>query len=209
MHGLFLLKLRPYIAEKLLHEEEGWNLLFQRAGVEYTVFVPQNHYEARVVARLYYAAAELRSEDYTQFLQGYGRYIVSDLIQMYAHLFSFDGLTTFDLLHRLEDVYKRYRDQRVMDPPRINFDEASKRKGILYYRSSHEEVPGLCHMAHGMLLGAADFVNQRIAIHQTECVDEGSPVCAFELRPLHRGSSSFQKVRVILNESSEDSEDDG
>lgn len=208
MHGLFLLKLRPYIAEKLLDEEEGWNLLFRRAGVEYTVFVPQSQYDARVASRLFYAAAELRAERYEIFLRGYGHYIVSDLIQMYAHLFDLDGLSTFQLLHRLEEIYKRYRDPAVMDPPRINFDQSSSRKGTLYYRSSHEEVPGLCHMAHGMITGAAAFLGQGAAVRQTECLEKGSPVCAFEIRPLKR-SSSFQNVMSILKDSGDSSEDDG
>jgi|GEM_PF-5077024 len=171
MQGLFLLKLRPFLAEKLLDEEEAWSLLFRRARVPYTVFVPQGEYDPEKITQLLYAAAELRSETYTEFLRAYGSYVVADILRIYKHLFRLDGADLFDLLQQVLVLYRRYRRPDVSNALWIDFDEVTSRRGVFHYRSAEGESPLLCHVVHGMLERVAELLDQRVIVRQSFCAD--------------------------------------
>ena len=87
-----------------------------------------------------------------------------------------------DLLGNLDavihpEVLKLYPDAR---PPR--FDVAPMPAGdgwVVTYRSCR----GLCHLADGLLRGAANSFGYPHSIEQTRCTHSGDPACVFEVSP--------------------------
>ncbi len=208
MHGLLLLHLKQYIGQK--HpEDEAWDLLFQRARIEFVVFTPMTNYPPMIAARVLCAAAELRDEDIPTFLRGYGRYLFPELMKVYGSSFHYTNHPgdVFQLLQQMEVFYKRIRASGVMDPPRFMFEKESQRKATLHMRSSLDDIfPQICQLGHGMLDAAADHFGQRMGVKQVACVSSGDPFCSFELRPRIKSSSALPRVMEILNGDDEGSE---
>lgn len=208
MHGILLLHLKPFIGEKL-DEEDAWSLLFQRAGVPHTVFLPYEQYDKMLSARVIYAAAELRSEDIRTFLRGYGRVIFPALLRMYGHTFRLpQSGKLFAMLEQIDGVYARMRGTGMTDPPRMVFDRESHRKGVLHFRSDSDGmIPEICELAHGMIEGATQEFGEQVGVKHTDCVLTGARFCSFELRPRIKSSTAFPRVEQILNGRDDESED--
>lgn len=210
LHGLILHGLGTYIAARLGDEEMSRQMLFQRAGLEYEIFLPHRHYESQVAARVLFAASELVGENYEDFLRRYGAFLVPQYLKMYEHSIRFEeGLTVFALLEQLEQLYERLRPDSSRSPL-ISLQVMSRRKAFVHLRSHELGIPKVCQLAAGAFNGIGTRCEQRLMVKHTTCVDRSHTHCTFELRPHIKSSTALPQVKKILDGlNGDDSEDDG
>lgn len=156
------------------HGEDAWDEILQEAGVE-GVYTTLGTYPHEEFVALLEAAEPWTGENGREAQQWFGRHALHQLADKYPHLFephdstrSF-ALTINDVIH--PEVRKLYPGAKV---PTFDVDEDPDDGDLLLrYRSER----GLCSFAEGLLLGTADRYDERVDVHQPDCVHEGDPHC--------------------------------
>lgn len=196
MHGFFFTNLRNYIGDKFRQEEldhDMWVQIFQRAGMEYTIFTPLGRYDVVTAARLFVAAAEFCEESPADFLRGYGRYIAPLFVELYATYFRGVDLSLFSYLRYLKRAYDKMESNGGV-PPRIHFTEMpGSSEATLYINSGGVNIiPDFCQLSIGMIEGLSDYCKEKVEVAHAECAADGAPFCSFDIR-LCNGRSPRQE----------------
>lgn len=104
----------------------------------------------------------------------YGRYFFPTLIGIaHKHIEDIDNL--FDFLIAVDSVI--HIEVKKADPlaytPALFYDQPQDNVLIVRYVSKRK----MCHMAEGLILGAADHFNQPVTLSQDKCLCKGDPHC--------------------------------
>ncbi|WP_242653097.1 methyl-accepting chemotaxis protein [Pseudodesulfovibrio hydrargyri] len=122
------------------------------------VFLPSDSYPDQALRQMAEFAAGKAKQTIREFFIGLGRYTVIRFNELYPGYFKKDSLKEFYL--RMNDVHAQLtKAQPGIKPPKFTYED----KGdvlFMNYRSSR----GLFEYFEGILLGAADFKGERVAI---------------------------------------------
>lgn len=166
---------------------DTWDDLLEAAGLD-GAYTSLGNYDDADLGTIISAAVEALSMPRPDILRFVGREAFARLAARYPDYPS--GLASSrDLLHRLDDVIH----PQVLDlypgahPPAFDAVDRSADEMLLVYRSARQ----LCHLAEGLVTGAASAHGETVEVHQTRCVLDGAPECHIVVR-YNQGSSSAE-----------------
>jgi hypothetical protein len=162
------------------HSERDWDLALCRAGVEGAYTSLGNYPTAQLLAILA-ALAEQQGTPVADVLRAAGEHGYHHLAARHPALVE-PYRDLGDLLLHLDtvihpEVLKLYPHA---DPPRFEVQPLAGETDAwgVTYRSAR----GLCHLAEGLMRGAADSFEREARIEQVTCRHRGDPTCHFEVR---------------------------
>jgi len=110
-------------------------------------------------------------------LRSYGEYLLGALVTSFPHFFEVEGLKQFllgvhDYIH--VEVTKLYPDSRL--PDFRCADQELSQLTMTYYSERK-----MCHLAEGLIAGAARHFNEEYSLVQSRCLHRGDDSCQFDL----------------------------
>jgi hypothetical protein len=153
--------------------EDSWDLALERAHVA-GAYTSLGDYPDAELGAIVSALSERTGLEPADVLRHAGRHGFAHLATRHADLLAgVDGLGP--LLGQLDDVIhpevlKLYPEAA---PPTFTVHEDDPGRWTVRYRSSR----GLCHLAEGLVLGAADHYGTPASVEQTSCVHRGDDDC--------------------------------
>lgn len=179
MHGIILRELKKYVEATL--GKPAWTELLEAAGFAGKVYLPVSEYsDAEMFALVNHASTKIGTP-VDALLQGFGEFIVPDLVQIYRTSIA-PAWTTLDLLEHTEAVIHhavRMRDSTA-SPPQLAVVRSDVRAVEITYSSQRK----LCAVAKGIVRGVAQHYGERVEIVEATCMHQGAPVCLIQVTKL-------------------------
>lgn len=152
----------PEVAEQIINESD-----LSTSGAYTTVGTYDHHELLRMVTRL----SEITGISIPELQVAYGKYLFSSFIQHYAGFIT-NTKSTFELLISINDyihveVRKLYPDAEL---PTFYHELINANHLILEYHSTRP----FSDLAHGMILGCADYFNEKVKIKKEILSSVGS-----------------------------------
>lgn len=160
--------------------EDTWDSLLESAGLD-GAYTSLGNYPDEQLGALVGAASDALSLPPDDIVRWYGRNALPLLAVRYPALFErHDDVRSFvltlnDIIH--PEVRKLYPGA---DTPYFDFDSSSPDRLVMDYTSKRR----LCAFAEGLILGAADFYDERVVLSQSECMNRGDERCRITIAPL-------------------------
>lgn len=89
------------------------------------------------------------------------------------------GMTLKDFLLKVDQVI--HKEVKRLYPesylPSIDYEDSSDNQLVMLYQSKRK----LCHLAEGLILGAASHFNTKISIAHPQCIHNGDEYCRLEI----------------------------
>lgn len=125
------------------------------------------------------AFAKTQNQKVDDVLRDFGYFMFNCFVNKYPIFFKSDMdlkafLKSVDSVIHIE-VRKLYSDSVL---PELTYEEPSAQNLIINYKSPRK----MCHLAEGLIQGAADHFHQSIAMQQKECMHQGNSRCRFDIR---------------------------
>ncbi len=179
MHGIILRELKKYVEAKL--GKPAWTELLEAAGVSGKVYLPVSEYPDAELVALVNLASTKSGMPVDALLEGFGEFIVPDLLQIYRSSIG-PAWTTLDLLEHTETVMHRAVRMRdsTASPPKLAVVRSDPRSVAITYGSPRK----LCAVAIGIVRGVAQHYGERVEIDEATCMHQGAPVCLIHVTKL-------------------------
>lgn len=109
----------------------------------------------------------------------YGQYLFSELNKKYPQ-FTQINAQFFPFLHSIHDIIHKEVEKLYTQPslPEIICTTVDAHHLQMRYQSPRK----MCHLAEGLILGAADFFEEKAEITQTQCMHEGFDHCILKIK---------------------------
>lgn len=173
MHGLIHTELASYV--KLQQGKKFWQKIMEKAQLADRLYLQVGSYPDEEIQAIVAAAAELLGKSVDELLEGFGFYLVPQLIESY-HSYVDPKWKTLELLLNTEQTI--HRVVRLKDkfaaPPRLKFSQTGENTLLLEYDSPRK----MQAVARGMIRGVADWYGERVRIKETF---SPSGVCRLEI----------------------------
>jgi len=113
-----------------------------------------------------------------ELLIGFGQYLFAALATKHP-VFVTDQTDLFEFLKSIDNVIHKEVEKLYQNPnlPEISCEQPSPDLLLLYYRSPRR----LCHLADGLIRGAAKQFNTEVLISHDLCMHDGSDHCVFRV----------------------------
>lgn len=177
MHGIIFAGLKKYVAANF--GNEAWNSLLKEAGVGPKIYLPTQTYSDQEILALVTAASQKTGLPAQVLLEGFGEFIVTDLVTIYRSMIKPEW-RTLDLIENTESsMHKavRLRD-RGATPPTLVVSRPSPTEVVVVYSSARR----MCGVAKGILKGIARYYDERITIAETSCMLKGGASCNLSVK---------------------------
>lgn len=175
MKGSIFIALNDMVIEQ--HDLGSWLKIIDAANSD-GVFVATENYPDEQILALVSAYCDLFELPADKALVHFGHYLFGALHQNFprfanSHKNFFDFIASIDGVIHVE-VHKL--DEHAITPD-IKVKQVSANRAELSYQSARK----LCHLAEGLLRGAAEHFEIRLDIEQTHCMHHGAEACRFNL----------------------------
>ncbi len=121
----------------------------------------------------------------SELVRTYGEYLIGTFRRFYPEMFT--GSNTKEFLCSVHEVIHvevaKLHPDAVL--PRFEYEDTAPDQLVMIYRSPR----GLCHMAEGLITGAAWQYGERAEVRHEVCVHRGDDHCRFEIRFAAIGST--------------------
>lgn len=172
MHGTMFVHLRKYTEDQL--GAEAWDEMLVAAGLGPRVYLPIRSYPDEELVAIVGAAAKRTALGIPALLESFGEYVAPHLLSMYRHLLKPEWRTIDVLLHVEETAHRAVRvEQPGAAPPYLAATRTGDRQAEINYTSSRR----LCFVAKGIIRGLAAHFDERVTIHEPECMHLGDSRC--------------------------------
>lgn len=172
------------IVEDVVTSEFGpdvWDDLLGAAGLD-GVYTSLGNYDDAEFEAIVVAASEALTLPRSEVLRFAGRRAFPLLVARYPDDPAEYGSSRELLAHLDEVIHPQVLTLYPgASPPRFDMAERSEGEAVLVYRSGRR----LCHLAEGLIAGAADAYGETVEVDQSQCVLEGADDCHLVVR--HRG----------------------
>ncbi|KTD82551.1 heme NO-binding domain-containing protein [Legionella waltersii] len=177
MKGIVFTALSDMITEQF--GIETWDQLVTQldlpSGGSYTA---GGTYEDTELPRLIQTLALMKNLQIPIFLESFGAYMFAVFSNKYP-FFLKEDLSLKEFLKSVDgaihvEVEKLYHCEQL---PSITYEEPASNQLIMLYRSQRK----LCHLAIGLINGAAKYYRKNIKINQTLCMHQQSDHCRLEI----------------------------
>jgi len=171
MKGVVFDILRDMIEEQF--GLEGWNQLLEKSGSD-GMYLSSESYDDGEMLTLLGVACEMTGKDQQSLLREFGRYMVTEFYSRFPVFFDncsslFDFLKSVDEIVHVE-VLKFYPDANL---PQFRYDDHDSQQLIMTYKSPRK----LCHLAEGLIEGAAAHYQAPVQVSQGACMHKGDEAC--------------------------------
>lgn len=159
------------------HGAHAWDSLVAAAQVSGTYSSLGSYPDEEVVALVEAASSALGASG-ADVLRWFGRTAVPRLAERFPNLFEAHQTapafvaSVNAMIH--PEVRKLYTGAQC---PHFHFMELDDGRTAIAYRSNRR----LCHFAHGLIEGAADYYGDRVDIEHLSCMSDGASVCRMAL----------------------------
>lgn len=176
MKGSIFIALNEMVIEQ--HGLASWLNIIDAANSD-GVFVATENYPDEQILALVSAYCDLFKLPADKVLVHFGHYLFGALHQNFprfanSHKNFFDFIASIDGVIHVE-VHKL--DEHAITPD-IKVQQVSATEAQLSYQSARK----LCHLAEGLLHGAAEHFEIALDISQSSCMHDGADACQFHLR---------------------------
>jgi len=171
MIGMIFITLEKVVSAEF--GEETWEKLLSAAGSD-GIYHSLGNYDDAEVVRLVELAAQTLELTPAEVLRWFGQKAIvefqakwPEMFQRFNHVFDF-VLSLNDIIH--PHVRQLYPSAKV---PHFNFVERTDNVLVIEYISDR----GMCALAEGLTLGAAQTFDQTVVVSQPQCIHHGAEQC--------------------------------
>ncbi|ARS89314.1 heme NO-binding domain-containing protein [Natrarchaeobaculum aegyptiacum] len=176
MHGIVHKTLEAYVVDRT--DEETWDQLLERAGVEAALFLPVSYYDDADLEAILEAVTDAAVQDRRQIERGFGRRLAPELLSTFGAHVSDD----WDLLALLASLESVAESVDASSTEATLPDVSGRRDGqatVVSYRSRRDTQ--YCGLAHGILEGLVDAADESATVSKHDCVETGDEACTFRV----------------------------
>ena len=177
MQGLIFTALAEMIEEKfgLLALQK----VLDTATIEDDAFVSTSIYPDSSLVRLVEAASDVSGIAVPDLVKAYGEYLFAHFVKLHEAMI-LESESLKDFLLRIDsvihvEVSKLYPGSSL---PIFNYEDIDENNLVMIYRSPRK----MCHLAEGLVLGAANYFNTPYQLTQTQCMHSGADHCRLEIQ---------------------------
>ena len=175
MHGIVLMELKKHVEQA--YGPQTWSALLIAAGLPGTIYNAMGEYPDEEVLAIVGAACEATGKSADEVLEGFGRFLVPDLVATYGFLVQ-PGWDALDLIANTEKtIHTVVRTRDGATPPVLEVTRQGPDALSLRYSSSRQ----LCALAKGIAKGVGDFYETPLEVAETTCMHRGAPHCQLEI----------------------------
>lgn len=176
MHGIVHKTLKEYAIDRT--DEETWETILERAGLEPTLYLPVSSYDDHEVEAILSAASSMATQDRRRIERDFGRTLAPELLSTFSAHVRTDDLFAFlaDLESVRDDIDAATTDASL---PSLTTTRESTDDVHLAYRTHRE--PAYCGLARGMLEGLAEEFDVEVTVVKTACVHDDESACRYQL----------------------------
>ena len=176
MHGIVLMELKKHVEQA--YGPQTWSALLLAAGLPGTFYNAMGEYPDADVMALVAAASKATGKSQDQVLEGFGRFLVPDLVETYRFLIS-PSWDALDLIEHTEStIHTVVRTRDGATPPVLDVTRVGPDSVMIRYSSARK----LCSLARGIALGVGDLYDTPLHVSESLCMHRGSPHCLLEVR---------------------------
>ncbi|NGM68865.1 hypothetical protein G6M89_07545 [Natronolimnobius sp. AArcel1] len=174
MHGILHKTLEEYIVDRT--DEETWETIRERAGVEPTLYLQVSHYDDDEFEAILETLASMATQDRAAIERDFGRTLAPAIRSTFG-AYSKADWGILELLANLEAIY----GEIAAGNDNLTLPEVStERDGEtvqLTYRTPRDRH--YCHLAHGILEGLVTDFDADAAVEKQACYHDGNDCCEF------------------------------
>ncbi|AKD04237.1 heme NO-binding domain-containing protein [Pontibacter korlensis] len=155
MHGSIFVLLKRFVESTYGHST--WVELLQESNVEHTAYLVQEMYPTHEIFAIISKLGEKTEQSVFELLEGYGEFIVPDLMMLYNKYLQPEW-RTYDMLLNTEEAMHgavRREDSRA-NPPKLLVIKKGSRQLIIEYYSKRR----MAGVAIGIIKGIAKYFNE-------------------------------------------------
>jgi|SaaInl5LU_22_DNA_1037371.scaffolds.fasta_scaffold01137_6 predicted hydrocarbon binding protein len=177
MKGVVLATLTDMIEEKFgLHTLQ---VILDKAQLEDDAFVSTSIYPDSSLTRIVEVASVVSGIETSVLVKTYGEYLFKNFVRMHeSMILESDNLKEFllqvdSVIH--VDVSKLYPGSRL---PMFHYEDPDEKSLVMIYCSPRK----MCHLAEGLIAGAAEYFSASYHLEQTQCMHTGAGSCRLEIK---------------------------
>lgn len=171
MHGIIFSELNKYVEHRL--GAGAWEELLNKSQLKGHKFFPVTTYPDRELESIIAAICEKTGTTRDEVLEGFGGFIVPDLLRIYASLLN-PNWKTLDLLENTETTMHRavrYGDKQAQPPALVCERISPNLIKILYSSKRHMASFGI-----GIIKGIAEYFKEKIDISTNALPDDKTEI---------------------------------
>ncbi|BFM15402.1 heme NO-binding domain-containing protein [Maricurvus nonylphenolicus] len=141
------------------------------------IYTAGGNYDGAEVASIVATLEKLLGIPQEFIIRNYGEFLAIKLSEAFPAFFEVDGLKAFlkTVDHHIHvEVEKLYPESEL---PKFTFEDPGDNKLVMHYYSSRK----LCHLAEGLIEGAAKYFNEECSLVHSTCMHRGDEYCTFEM----------------------------
>ena len=176
MQGIIFTTLAEMIEEKF--DLRTLQIILDKAQLEDDAFVSTSIYPDSSLVRIVESASEVSGIAVPDLVRSYGEYLFGHFVEMHEDMIIEAGnlknfLLQIDSVIHVE-VSKLYPGSSL---PIFEYEDIDERHLVMIYKSPRK----MCHLAEGLVAGAANYFNKKFVLKQTQCMHLGSDQCHLEI----------------------------
>ena len=175
MKGAVFIALNEMIEEQ--HGLGTWLDILDQTGLE-GVFTSTETYPDEALFKIVAAVCETLKAPAPDVLRAFGEYLF-DFLHKAHPVFAESQSNFFDFISSIDGVIhvEIHKLDENAQTPKIWVERADESSATLSYQSPRK----LCHLAEGLLKGAARYYGISIAMEHGQCMHDGAPHCHLHL----------------------------
>jgi len=180
MKGAIFIALNEMIVEQ--HGLHTWLQIIDLAKVD-GIFTSTNNYaDEQLFAIVSVICTTLKAKQ-SSVLRLFGEYLFHFLHKSHP-IFADSNVSFFEFIQSIDGVIhvEVHKLDEHAQTPRIQVEQSNDHEALLDYYSPRK----LCHLAEGLLMGAAKHYGITISIFQAQCMHHGADSCHLHLNQVNR-----------------------
>jgi hypothetical protein len=172
VHGIVLMELKKHVEQA--YGASTWTALLLAADLQGRMYNAMGEYPDEEVLAIVAAASKATGRTPDQVLEGFGRFIVPDLVETYRFLVQ-PGWDALDLIENTEHtIHTVVRARDGATPPVLEVTRTGRDSLTIRYSSARQ----LCALAKGITRGVGDLYGTTLEVQESTCMKRGSTHCA-------------------------------
>jgi hypothetical protein len=175
LHGIVLMELKKHVEQA--YGASTWTALLLAADVQGRMYNAMAEYPDEEVLAIVAAASRATGRTPAQLLEGFGRFLVPDLVETYRFLVQ-PGWDALDLIENTErTIHTVVRTRDGATPPVLDVTRTSPDSLTIRYSSARQ----LCSLAMGIARGVGDLYGTPLDVQESVCAKRGAEACTFSV----------------------------
>lgn len=177
MHGTVHRTLKEYVVT--LTDDETWDTIVERAGLEPKLYLPVTHYEDSEIDAILETLSAMATQNRRAIERDFGRTLAPELVSTFGAHFRRDWDLP-ELLDALEDVSTNVEGAtNGASLPDLSCRRESDAAAIVTYETDRDNR--YCGLAHGILEGIVASFDAGTTVAEPTCVADGADACQFRV----------------------------